>query len=311
MKIRQIIGGLFISVLPFFITAQQDAQYTQYMYNTLSVNPAYAGSKEALSFTGLYRAQWVGLEGAPKTQTLGIHTPVGKNVGLGLSVVHDEIGPTVETYIDAVFSYTFSVSEEGKLSFGLKAGGHLLDVDFAKLNQYVSQLTGGSNIDNKFSPNIGAGIYYRTSTFYAGLSAPNFLKTKHFDESSDSNDSASFIATERINLYFITGKVFDINSSWMFKPAILLKMVSGAPLQVDISANFLYNNRITMGAAYRYNAAWSALFGFQITDGFMIGITYDKDTSVLGNSTFNNGSFEIMMRFELQSKKNITSPRFF
>ena len=183
------------------LQAQQDPHYTQYMYNTISVNPAYAGSRGVFSIAGLHRSQWVGLEGAPRTQTLSLHTPIGKKgkVGLGFSLINDQLGPTDETYFDIDFSYTIKTSELGKLSFGLKAGGHLLDVCYTCLNEYTSgDALLQSNIDNKFSPNVGVGIYYRNSEkWYVGLSAPNLLETKHFDESSLS------VAKERINLYLI------------------------------------------------------------------------------------------------------------
>ncbi|MDF4221865.1 type IX secretion system membrane protein PorP/SprF [Maribacter sp. M208] len=299
------VAGLFMG------HAQQDAQYTQYMYNTISVNPAYAGSRGVFSIAALHRSQWVGLDGAPTTQTLNFHTPVSDHVGLGLSVVNDEIGngTNQDTYIDAAFSYTVNTSETGKLSFGLKAGGHLFNVDFTKLRNYGAE-SNLPNIDNKFSPNFGAGIYYHTDRFYTGLSVPNFLQTEHFD-SSDSN-SSSLIAQERMNLYLITGYVFELRNDVKFKPAALIKAVKGAPLQVDLSANFLFNDKFSLGAAYRWDAAVSALFGFQLNDQLMLGLAYDKETTDLGATRFNDGSFEIMLRYEFLNKyKRVITPRFF
>ena len=309
---RKLIFTVIITVAGLFMGyAQQDAQYTQYMYNTISVNPAYAGSRGVLSIAALHRSQWVGLDGAPTTQTLNFHTPVSEHVGLGLSVVNDEIGngTNQDTYIDAAFSYTVKTSEEGKLSFGLKAGGHLFNVDFTKLRNYGAE-SNLPNIDNKFSPNFGAGIYYHTDRFYTGLSVPNFLQTEHFD-SSDTN-SSSLIAQERMNLYLITGYVFELKNDVKFKPAALVKAVKGAPLQVDLSANFLFNDKFSLGAAYRWDAAISALFGFQLNDQLMLGLAYDKETTDLGATTFNDGSFEIMLRYEFLNKyKRVITPRFF
>jgi len=222
-------------------SAQQDAQYTQYMYNTVSVNPGYAGSRGHMSIAGLYRNQWLGLEGAPETQTFNIHTPIGyRGLGLGLSFVNDVIGPTSESYFDVDVSYTIPTSKEGKLSFGLKASAHLLDVRFSELNQDAS--TGADptlqqNIDNRFSPNFGAGVYYHTERFYAGVSIPRFLETTHFQESSLST------AAEQMNFYVITGYVWDLSPFLKFKPTILTKAVRGAPLQVDLSANFMFNEK--------------------------------------------------------------------
>ena len=295
------------------LMAQQDAQYTQYMYNTVTVNPAYTGSRGVLSIAGLYRSQWVGLDGAPKTQTLNVHSPVSERVGLGLSIVNDEIGngTNQETYFDGLFSYTIPLSQERKLSFGVKAGGHLLNIDFNKLANYNNEAAdaGLANVDQKFSPNFGAGIYYHTQNFYAGLSVPNFLTTKHFD---DSESSASFLAEERLNFYLITGYVFDLNQRFKFKPALLTKMVSGAPLQVDVSANFLLNDRFTLGAAYRWDAAVSAMFGFQVNDQFLLGLAYDRETTELGATRFNDGSFEVLLRYEFKNRfKRVITPRFF
>jgi len=295
--------------------AQQDAQYTQYMYNTISVNPAYAGTRGVMSITGLHRSQWLGLDGAPRTQTLTLNTPVGMSnrVGLGLSIVNDKLGPMDETYFDIDFSYTVPTSERGKLSFGLKAGGHLLNVDFQQLNQFdMGDASFENNIDNKFSPNIGVGFYYHTDRFYIGLSAPNILETKHFAESANDGDASSFVAKERINYYLITGHVFDLNDNVKFKPALLTKLVSGAPLQVDVSANFLLYEKLTLGAAYRWSAALSAMAGFQVSDSIMIGFAYDRETTQLGRTEFNDGSYEVIMRFELFRKyKKMITPRFF
>ncbi len=295
--------------------AQQDAQYTQYMYNTISINPAYAGSRGVLSVVGLHRSQWVGLPGAPRTQTLALHSPIGLGrVGLGGSVIQDELGPAEETYMNIDFSYTIPTSEEGKLSFGLKAGAHLLNVDFNKLNRFTEDDTRfQTNIDNKLSPNIGVGLYYHTDKFYLGLSVPNLLETNHFDEANvNTSRNASFLAEERINYYLMTGYTFTLSENILFKPALLTKLVFGAPLQVDISANFLLYDKLTLGAAYRWSAAVSGLVGFQLSDSLLIGFAYDRETTELGNTKFNDGSYELLLRFELFKKySRIITPRFF
>lgn len=297
------------------VNAQQDAQYTQYMFNTMSVNPAYAGSRGQLSIAALYRSQWVGLDGAPKSQTLNLHSPIrNSKIGYGISVVNDNIGDGVvqETYFDAVISYSIDVSLEGKLSFGLKAGGNLLNLDFNGLRNFDVEPVAADNIQNKFSPNVGLGMYYHTNKFYAGLSAPNLLQTEHFDNSQQNANSVQFLSKERINFYFITGYVFDLNNNFKFKPALLTKVVGGAPLQVDFSANFMFNDKFTFGAAYRWDAALSGMAGFQITDQLMLGLAYDKETTELGGTQFNDGSFEIFLRFELvKSFQRLVSPRFF
>ncbi len=291
------------------VLAQQDAQYTQYMYNTVSVNPAYAGSRGHLSIAALYRNQWAGLEGAPETQTFNFHTPFGyRGVGLGVSVVNDKIGPTSETYFDVDFSYTIQTSYNGKLSFGLKTSAHMLDIRFSQLDEFEidPQLQAQGDIRNQFSPNIGAGVYYHTDRFYAGLSAPRILETTHFDQSSIST------AREQINWYMITGYVYDINPFLKFKPTLLTKLVQGAPLQVDLSANFMFNDKFIGGVAYRWDAAFSGLFGFRISDEMLIGLAYDREITDLGATTFNDGSFEIIIRYDfIRNVGNLKSPRFF
>jgi len=297
-------------VFSMSLTAQQDAQYTQYMYNTVSVNPAYAGSRGHISIAGLYRAQWVGLDGAPETQTLNLHTPIGyRGVGLGVSFVNDVIGPTSETYFDLDFSYTVQTDVDARLSFGLKASAHLLDIKFSELNQDGGQgpdPTLQQNIDNRFSPNIGAGVYYHTERFYAGLSVPRILETEHFEESSLS------AAKEQMNWYLITGYVWDLNPFLKFKPTLLTKMVQGAPLQVDVSANFMYNEKFIGGLGYRWDAAFSGMVGFQVSNEFLIGLAYDREITDLGATSFNDGSFEIILRYDfIKAVGNLKSPRFF
>ncbi|MBQ4914420.1 type IX secretion system membrane protein PorP/SprF [Maribacter sp. MMG018] len=298
---------LLIVLIGAMSYGQQDAQYTQYMYNTVSVNPGYAGSRGHISVAALHRSQWVGLDGAPVTQTLNVHSPIGyRGVGLGLSIVNDKIGPTSETSFDVDFSYTIWTSTEGRLSFGLKASANLLDIRFSELNQYASDQTLQQDIDNRLTPNIGAGVYYHTNNFYAGLSVPRLLETTHFDESSLST------AKEQMNFYFITGYVWDLNPFLKFKPTLLTKLVQGAPLQVDLSANFMFNEKFILGAAYRWDAAVSGMAGFNISENLLIGIAYDRETTELGGTSFNDGSFEVILRYDfISTKNNLKSPRFF
>jgi len=305
---------LFVGIMASGVNAQQDAQYTQYMYNTLSVNPAYAGSRGQLSFAGLYRSQWVGLDGAPETFTINLHSPIrNSRLGYGVSIVNDNIGDGVvqETYLDAVVSYTIDVSMDAKLSFGLKAGGNMLSLDFNGLRNFDQEVVNQNNIDNRFTPNFGLGVYYHTDKFYAGLSAPNVLESEYFDN-DNSGDGVNFLSAERMNIYLITGYVFDIGADLQFKPALLTKAVSGAPLQVDLSASFLFANKFSFGAAYRWDAAVSGLVGFQVTDQIMLGLAYDRETTELGGTQFNDGSFEVFLRLELlKSFQRTISPRFF
>jgi type IX secretion system PorP/SprF family membrane protein len=304
-----IVSILFGSV--FTSTAQQDPQYTQYMYNTQVVNPAYAGSRETISIGGLYRSQWVGLDGAPKTFTLSGHSPIGfSNVGLGLSLVRDEIGPSTETWANVDFSYTIQASEKGRLAFGLKTGASIVDIDYSRLTAFDPSELPQNNIDNKVNLQIGAGAYYYTDKFYVGLSVPNFIESTHFDQASIENTDIEALGKDRLHYFLIAGYVFDLSDNVKFKPAAMTKLVTGSPLQVDGSANFLFYDRFTLGAAYRWSAAWSAMVGFQVTDSMFLGFAYDRETTDL--TKYNDGSFEFFLRFEIFNRPDrILTPRFF
>lgn len=284
--------------------AQQDAQYTQYMYNTINVNPAYAGSRGVMSIFALHRTQWVGLDGAPITNVASINTPISDSrVGLGVSFVNDKIGPTNENTLSVDLSYTVPMSENYKLSFGIKGTANLFNLDISKLNP-VDIDPSIQNVENKFSPNVGAGIYLHSDKAYVGFSVPNFIESNRYDD----NEVAIF--KEKINYYLMAGYVIDLSSEVKFKPAVLSKLVIGSPLQVDISGNFLFSEKFTVGVAYRWSAALSGMVGFQVSDGIYIGYGYDRETTKLNN--YNSGSHEIFLRFELFSRQSrIVSPRFF
>jgi type IX secretion system PorP/SprF family membrane protein len=258
-----------------------------------------------MSIFGLYRTQWVGLDGAPQTGAFSINTPIeNSNIGAGLSVVTDRIGPTSEHVISGDISYTIPTSETYKLSFGLKASANLFNLNKDKLNPAIKEDELLQGISNDFSPNIGAGVYFHSDKLYLGVSAPNFLETKRYA------DNTKAVYKERMNLYGIAGYVFDLSSNLKFKPAVMTKMVQGAPLQVDVSGNFMINEKFVLGAAWRWDAALSLMAGFQINKGLYLGYGYDRETTKLVN--YNSGSHEIFLRYELFSKpEKIVSPRFF
>ncbi|TRX37604.1 PorP/SprF family type IX secretion system membrane protein [Flavobacterium restrictum] len=303
MKINFLIVTIMLT--SFICTAQQDAQYTQYMYNTINVNPAYAGSRGVTSIFILHRTQWVGLDGAPVTNAASINMPINNsNLGLGISFVNDRIGPTVENAATVDLSYTIPTSERFKLSFGIKTTANLFNLDVNKLYPEHQGDVQFQNLNNNFTPNIGAGLYFHSEQTYLGVSIPNFFETKRYD------DNSVAVNKERMNLYLIAGHVFDLSSNVKFKPSMLTKIVQGAPLQVDLSGNFMINEKFVAGIAYRWSASVSAMVGFQATDNWFIGYGYDLETTKLAN--YNSGSHEFFLRYELFNKFNkIISPRFF
>lgn len=313
---KQSYSIILILLLAFSFKgkAQQDPQFTQYMYNPQIINPAYAGSQEGMSFGLLYRTQWVGFEGAPRTLTFTGNSSLGTfdQMGLGLSVVTETIGPANDSNINIDYSYAINVSDNAKLGFGLKAGVSVLDVDFTKLNIFDdTDPQFQNNIDNRIQPQVGAGLFYYKENMYVGLSTPNFLSTNHFDESSlQDNEFSSSVASESIHYFLMAGYVFDIGANLKFKPATLVKVVTGSPLQWDLSANFLFKEKFTFGAAYRWSAALSALAGFQANDNIFIGVAYDYQSTDI--ELYSDGSYELIFRYDLFDRpERVLTPRFF
>jgi len=283
------------------VFGQQDPQYTQYMYNQNVINPPYAGSRGVLSLNMLGRTQWVGVNGAPCTLTLSIHSPISQSIGLGFSVIHDEIGPAKEDNIYADFSYTIHIFDEGNLAFGLKAGFTFLNVRSLEGLEADTVLNEPINLT---SPNFGAGLYYYTQKFYAGLAVPNFLETEHLD-----NTSVSY-ASEKRHYFFTTGFVFDINDDVKLKPSMMIKVVDGAPVSMDISVNTLINNKLEFGLNYRFEDSISAMVGLNVSDDMRLGYAYDYTISRFNE--FNSGSHEIFLIYELKLlKSKLKSPRYF
>lgn len=306
INIRNGYGFLLISLFTFVANAQQDPQYTQYMYNTMTVNSAYAGSTGTLEATLLHRSQWVGIEGAPETQAFTIHAPLSnERVGLGVSVVNDKLGPSNELYADGNFSYSIPLGYEAKLAFGIKGGVRMLNVDWTK-GRYRNPIDPllNQNINDQIKPSLGAGIYYYSDKFYVGASVPNFIRNDYYDDVQEA------VNHDRFHYFIIGGYVFDISDNLKFKPAFMVKAVSGAPLTADVSANFLIQEKFTAGLSYRWDDSMSALAGFQINSSFFLGYAYDYSVTELNK--YNNGSHEIILRFQLQKKTSqMKSPRFF
>lgn len=305
LKKTLFLLGLCSALFVQDLQAQQDSQYSQYMYNTVTINPGYAGSRGMLSMFGMYRNQWVGLDGAPETLNFSLNSPIGlRRVGVGLNFISDRIGPSSEDILTADFSYSIPVfNPQTKLSFGLKAGINMFNLDVNKLNAENPNDVTLTN-RNLTSPVVGIGFYLHSKKWYFGLSTPNMLETEHYDEIAVST------ATEKLHLYAMGGYVFDLNSDLKLKPAFLVKAVSGAPLAVDISANLQLYERLSLGASYRWDAAVGALAGFNVSDNIMIGYAYDYETTEL--QKYNSGSHEIFLRFELGTRvRSKVNPRFF
>lgn len=311
MKKIILLVFFFLSILK--VTAQQDPHFTQYMNNMSVVNPAYATATPAiLNLGSLYRYQWAGIEGAPKTLTLFAHTPINQKIEGGFSLVSDNIGDGAkkETNFFADFAYVLQLNEKQKLSFGLKAGFSSISTNFNGFQLNSGDISTdkafAENI-NETVPNIGVGAYYFTDNYYIGLSAPNLLSAEHIKSRPDINS----FGPQEIHTYLTGGYVFDINEVFKLKPAVMAIFVKGAPVSVDLTANVLYNEKFELGAAYRFDDSVSLLMNVNVTPNLRIGYSYDYITSNL--SQFSSGSHEIVLLYNLDllGKGYDKSPRFF
>jgi type IX secretion system PorP/SprF family membrane protein len=289
------------------LQAQQDPHYTQYMYNMNVINPAYAGSKENLSIGMLYRKQWVEIEDAPTTATFSGHAPVGKNVGLGLSVISDKIGPVEENNIYGDFSYTLQLGGEHKLAFGLKAGLTLHQVGlFSDINHTLPDQNDPAFAENTSNSyfNLGSGLFYYTNKYYLALSVPNMMKSKHLDFNGRKFGS-------EVSHYFLTGGyVFDVSENIKFKPFFMMKSAFNAPTSLDLSTNFLFNEKFEAGVTYRLEDSFGAMINYAISPNVKLGYAYDHIVSDLNVTT--PSSHEIVLLFDLNFPRKVSSsPRFF
>ncbi|WP_203292483.1 PorP/SprF family type IX secretion system membrane protein [Luteirhabdus pelagi] len=285
--------------------AQQEPQYTQFMYNMSIVNPAYMINEPGIIEVGtLYRSQWVGIEGAPRTANVFAHIPLNERIELSVNYLNDQIGDVIsENVFNVDFAYKIKLNETLNLSFGIKAGVDNLNFDFSETNVASDPLFANTQ---KTVLRIGTGAYLFKSNYYIGLSAPTLLPN---DISSDANGA---LYENKPHLFLIGGYIFDLNEKLKLKPAAVVKEVFGAPLSFDISMNMLYANRFEFGVAYRYQDAVSALAGFQLTPNLRIGYAYDYNISPLND--FNDGSHEFILGYTfdlLGLSKNYSSPRFY
>jgi type IX secretion system PorP/SprF family membrane protein len=276
------------------------------MYNMNVVNPAYVGSKESISLGALYRKQWVNIEDAPTSFTFAGHAPVGNNVGLGLSFISDKIGPVTEQNVFGDFSYTIRLSEKDKLALGLKAGVAFHQVGLRDIQSTLpdpSEGIFGQDI-NDASLNLGVGAFYYSDKYYVALSVPNLVKSAHLDYNGREYGSD-------VSHYFLTaGYVFDVNYELKFKPSFMLKSAFNVSPSLDLSANFLYKEKVEIGATYRLQDSFGGMVNFAVTPELRIGYAYDHIISDLKVTT--PSSHEFILLYDLFTAKKVSrSPRFF
>ena len=310
--LNKITLVLFSTIGSLTIQAQQQPMYTHYMDNTLVVNPAYAGSRDALTVTGLYRTQWVNLKGAPVGQTITMHSPVAnEHIGLGLSVANDKIGPTNNTALVVDFAYRMQLTKKSKLALGISGGVNIFQANINTLQlDQPNDPTFQNNIANHITPNVGFGAYYSRERFYAGVSTDNLIQSNY--SSVNQPNGRDLVAQEQRHYYLIAGALFNLTDNFAFKPTGLLKVTAAAPIEADLTASFIIAKRLLLGAMFRTGDAVGGLVGFNITNQFHIDYSYDWSYG-LKTSAYNMGSHEILLRYDFifYDKKQVHSPRYF
>ena len=306
LKIRNALIVILFAVLNSKAVGQQYPQYSQFMYNQMVINPSYAGHNSYTDIAIFGRTQWTGIEGAPRTYSLAVSSPLmGEVFGIGGSIVGDQAGPVNETMMNLAGSFKLKLGEHAKLAFGVNVGVSFLDVNFSDLFTLEPDDPILSADINSTYMNLGAGLFFSTKRFYVGLSAPNLLRPTRIEN----NNGIVTQAAEEIHSYLTAGYVVDLSESLKFKPSVLLYNVSGSPLKIDISGNLFFQDRFEFGLTYRPNDTVAGMFGVQLTPKVRIGYAYDYTTTPTFGP-FSSGTHEIMLVYSIGRYK-VISPRYF
>jgi type IX secretion system PorP/SprF family membrane protein len=299
-----------IWLLPMDLVAQQDPMYSQYQFNALVVNPAYAGSRGMMSMMALSRRQWVGFEGAPSTQTFTMHTPFAyRNVSLGLSVIHDQLSPVSQSAFFGDYAYAFNIGLQARLSMGLKGGVSRVVTNMSTLSPVPGSADPAYQdaSESRWLPNFGFGVYAYHPRYFIGVSVPKLMEN---DLSAEQKNQAILSGREVRHYFFMGGGVFSLNSDWMLKPSFMARLAEAAPVSVDLNVNVLYRNRIWSGVMFRPGSAYGGVMQLQLTDQWRIGYAVEFATSDLRQYT--NGTHELMLGYELNFRKGrVYNPRYF
>lgn len=286
--------------------AQQDEQMSLYMYNQLYYNPAYAGSRDAVSAIAIARFQWVNFEGAPRSQWFSVHAPLAQRyLGVGLNAVNDRIGNRTRTSVYANVCGSIPVNKNGsRIAVGVSGGIDVIGYDFSEVqvNDPTDPYFGKVYTDTK--PNVGAGLYYYGDKHYIGISSPRLLEIK-------SNNFDTLITRLNSRHFFLSGGyVFTLNSVLKLKPSTLIKYTPHAPITIDVNATFLMYDCVWAGLMYRFHESMGVNVLVDFKKTFGVGYVYDFPINGLRN--FQSGSHEIFLRFDMRPKKSVySSPRYF
>lgn len=294
--------SFFFVLLATTVFGQQEAQFTQFTDNQLFVNPAYAGSNGMLNATALHRQQWVGFNGGPQTSTFSFHSPMSyESVGLGLTMVNDQIGPLSQNMIYGDFSYSLKFSNQHRLSFGLKAGMNVISLNTSTLITTEDDPNLSKDVRNQVNPNLGFGVYYRAKNWFFGVSSP-----KLFEQSYD----GTALNLEKRHFFVNTGAVFALTPTFKLRPVVQAKMTNGAPLSLDFSLAGIIQERFFVGAFYRLSAATGLYLQYQVAPTLRVGVATELGLTAMRK--YNDGTYEIMLSYDISRKQSgIKSPRYF
>jgi len=306
-KIKSIVFIFMLILLSFNVIAQQDPMFTQYMHNPVSINPAYAGSRGTLNMVAMHRQQWVGIDGAPKTLSLSVNSPfINYNVGIGLSLLYDQIGPTKQTGLYADYSYHLKITSGVKLAFGLKGGVNIYDIDLTGSKGYSDEdLTRFNGYQKLYLPNVGFGTYLYSNRFYLGLSIPKMLQN---DLSDTKNNTLA--DKEQRHYFFTGGLVLNVAENIKIKPSAIVRIVQGSPVSAEVSVAALLHDQLWIGGMFRNDKSLGAMVKFDISNNLSIGYSYDLSQSLL--RPYSQGTHEIYISYDIDFRnKKILSPRYF
>ncbi|MDB5211401.1 MAG: hypothetical protein JWQ30_2228 [Sediminibacterium sp.] len=307
MKVR---WGLVVFILTVSVSAkaQQHPMYSQYMFNMMNINPAYAGSRGVGTMTALYRNQWEGIDGAPKTASLGFDMPIKeKKIGIGFQLYDDKLGIERTSGFNASYAFRIQLTESGTLSLGLQAGLLNYRANFTESVLFTPTDPAFSKNISGILPAAAAGIYYNSDKFYFGISTPALLKTKI---DYDGVAQVTGVTGRDLHLYATSGFVVNLNRDLVLKPSVMVKAVSGAPIEYDLNANLWIQNAIAFGFSYRTGDAYVGMAELQLSRQLRLGYAYDKTFNGLGN--LNTGTHELMLRMEFGTTNGkVASPRYF
>jgi len=299
------------------VSAQYDPTYTQYMFNEMFINPAYAGTKEAMSATLMRRDQWVTFPGRPATTAFSLNGPVmGNKMGLGLSVLNDRIGVFNRNLIYGSYAYRLKLDEKQTLSFGLSAGidnqtNRYGDLKLTDVSGAPADPLLNANAPSLTGLNFGTGMFYTTKTFYGGISIPRLLDNfAGFNSTASRAYKITEIRANNFTYYIVAGNVFKINEDLLLKATTMFKVVRDAPVQMDLTANFLIQKFIWAGLDYRNNSAIAAILGWQVNKQLMVSYSYDYGLNKI--QLYSQGTHEIVLNYIFAYKgKNVVTPRYF